>query len=34
MDLVYLALAAGFWLAVAALARGCAALQPQQGGRP
>jgi len=33
MDFVYLALAAAFWLAMAALARGCAALQPRLGGR-
>jgi hypothetical protein len=33
MDFIYLALAAAFWLLAAALARGCAALQPTQGGR-
>jgi len=34
MDLAFLALVAAFWLAAAALARGCAALQPRQGARP
>jgi hypothetical protein len=34
MDFIYLALVAAFWLAAAGLARGCAALQPQAGGRP
>jgi hypothetical protein len=32
MDAVYLAIAAAFWLAMVALARGCNALQ-QRGGR-
>jgi hypothetical protein len=33
MDLVYLALAAAFWLAVWGLARACAFLQQRQGQR-
>ncbi len=33
MDFAFLALAAAFWLTAAALARGCAALQPRPGAR-
>ena len=32
--LIFLSLAAAFWLTAAALARGCAALQPRPGARP